>query len=482
MSRKAKTINIILGCIWMGLIVLLLYRNYTGSVMSGSQKIQKHIRRTAQWYAIYRQGEKIGLAKTVLKKTGKDLIVEHERRLGGGNNDSSAYVFRLQAYSTQDFSIKSFEYASGYENGRQTRIRGEVDKETIIFFIKKGEKIGTVKIRNNGSSIFFPVNAMLNIVASRPAAKTVFRTLVLDPTSFTVKSVRTVIEDIIPVKAGINTYSIYKIKMGNSTVWCNEQGHIIKERLPNGITIYSENELLANDPVDRIVFDYPAVVPVGTDQRLHDPEKIRTLKVKIHGFEPAPSIYSNSSVRMTSAGLVITKESRESVRERTFKLPYREGLDKYLSSDRWIKYDSVLHTAMVYSRSKDNDAFQLAYYLTSYIFNLIRTNPSFFLHDTADVLKSLSGDYLERTVMFASYARAAGLPTRLVGGLVYRKGYFYFHTWPEVWLDGWVPVDPTFFQFPADATHIPLVEGTLDEIVSIVEDLKTVKIEILEAS
>lgn len=84
--------------------------------------------------------------------------------------------------------------------------------------------------------------------------------------------------------------------------------------------------------------------------------------------------------------------------------------------------------------------------------------------------------------MYASFARAAGLPTRLIGGLVYRDGYFYFHTWPEIWFDRWVPVDPTLAQFPADVTHIPLKEGTLKDITSIVNDLKSIHIEILEAS
>jgi hypothetical protein len=106
----------------------------------------------------------------------------------------------------------------------------------------------------------------------------------------------------------------------------------------------------------------------------------------------------------------------------------------------------------------------------------------FTLQSAENFLKSLTGDYLERSIMFASYTRAAGLPTRLVGGLIYVNGYFYFHAWPEVWLDKWVPVDPTFFQFPADITHIPLKEGTLRDIISTVDDLKSISIEILEAS
>jgi hypothetical protein len=83
--------------------------------------------------------------------------------------------------------------------------------------------------------------------------------------------------------------------------------------------------------------------------------------------------------------------------------------------------------------------------------------------------------------MFASFARATGLPARLVSGLVYKNGYFYFHAWPEVWFNRWAPVDPSLAQFPADVTHIPLKQGSLTDIISIKDNLKNISIEILEA-
>jgi transglutaminase-like putative cysteine protease len=99
-----------------------------------------------------------------------------------------------------------------------------------------------------------------------------------------------------------------------------------------------------------------------------------------------------------------------------------------------------------------------------------------------EIFKTRVGDYIGRTVMFASFGRAAGLPTRMVSGFVYRGGFFYFHTWPEVWFGKWIPVDPSLAQFPADVTHIPLKTGTLKDIVSIIDKIKDIKIEILEAS
>jgi hypothetical protein len=62
------------------------------------------------------------------------------------------------------------------------------------------------------------------------------------------------------------------------------------------------------------------------------------------------------------------------------------------------------------------------------------------------------------------------------------SGYFYFHTWPEVWFGKWIPVDPTLAQFPADAVHVPLKEGALKDITSIIESIQSIDLEILEAS
>ena len=69
---------------------------------------------------------------------------------------------------------------------------------------------------------------------------------------------------------------------------------------------------------------------------------------------------------------------------------------------------------------------------------------------------------------------AAAAVARIAAGLVHHPALgqaFYYHAWPEVRLGlpddsgrpGWVAVDPTFGQFPADATHLKLVNGDLEK-------------------
>lgn len=80
-----------------------------------------------------------------------------------------------------------------------------------------------------------------------------------------------------------------------------------------------------------------------------------------------------------------------------------------------------------------------------------------------DVLRERRAECQGHAYLFAALARALGLPTRVVNGVVYMEEYggFLYHSWNEVFVDGagWRPVDPTFAQPLADATHLALVEG-----------------------
>jgi hypothetical protein len=80
-----------------------------------------------------------------------------------------------------------------------------------------------------------------------------------------------------------------------------------------------------------------------------------------------------------------------------------------------------------------------------------------------DVLRERRAECQGHAYLFAALARAAGIPARIVNGIVYsaEHGGFLYHTWNEAWIAGrgWQPVDATFGQAHADATHLKLIEG-----------------------
>jgi mono/diheme cytochrome c family protein len=72
------------------------------------------------------------------------------------------------------------------------------------------------------------------------------------------------------------------------------------------------------------------------------------------------------------------------------------------------------------------------------------------------ILADRRGDATEFTRLFVAMAHAAGVPARSRVGFVARRTGFFLHVWADVWLDGWVPVDPYLGQLPADLMHIRL--------------------------
>ena len=484
MSKRWKIINGAVFCIWVALIALLLYKNYTGAPLEKRGALSDAFGKETYWYDIYAGNKKVGYASTDIEKAGNEIIIRHEREMKAQKNGKDSVFFeKLKCLCNLSYGIKSFEYSSFFQNESGIKVRGEVDSDSVIFFLESAEKRKVHKIPRK--DFYFPVTVVPVLVQQKPVADAAFTVPFLNIANLSLDDVRVVLEEIRPIKAGPNIFSVYKFKAGDTFLWANEKGIIIKEARPSGITLYSQDETIAKDPADRILFDYTSLPFFKSEKTITDPEKLKRLKVRIKGLHLDSMLYENSLITLMDDILAIETEEAEEIGKRSYPLPHKDAaLSRYLKADEWVLSDdkNIKGNALNMSVIEKKDAFRLAKYLNSNLYFTIKPIPISVLVNSRDLFTSRFGDYLGRTVMYASFARAAGLPTRLIGGLVYRDGYFYFHTWPEIWFDRWVPVDPTLGQFPADVTHIPLKEGTLKDITSIVNDLKSIHIEILEAS
>jgi transglutaminase-like putative cysteine protease len=126
--------------------------------------------------------------------------------------------------------------------------------------------------------------------------------------------------------------------------------------------------------------------------------------------------------------------------------------------------------------------------LNDWVFNYVEKAPTIGVPNALEVLHTRQGDCNEHTALYVALARAAGIPARIAAGVVFSDrigatGAFYYHAWPEIYLGsaGWVPVDPTFGQFPADATHVKLVEGDLDRQIEIMGVMGRLGFRLIEA-
>jgi transglutaminase-like putative cysteine protease len=101
----------------------------------------------------------------------------------------------------------------------------------------------------------------------------------------------------------------------------------------------------------------------------------------------------------------------------------------------------------------------------------------------SEVIALGKGDCTEHALLFTALARASGVPTRQVHGLVFasyedRVPALYWHAWVEVKAgEEWIALDPTFGQPVADATHIALGRGTQVDTVGLLGTLQVVAAE-----
>ena len=131
---------------------------------------------------------------------------------------------------------------------------------------------------------------------------------------------------------------------------------------------------------------------------------------------------------------------------------------------------------------REKDAKNIVARLVTGVYDMLEKNPTASLPSAIDVLKTREGDCNEHAVLFAALARAQGIPTKIYVGLVSLQGSAYFyHAWCAVWLGKWVPVDPTFNQFPADVGHLKLKEGEVSEWANVLKVVGKLQIDVLEA-
>lgn len=99
-------------------------------------------------------------------------------------------------------------------------------------------------------------------------------------------------------------------------------------------------------------------------------------------------------------------------------------------------------------------------------------------------LKGRSGNCQTHARLYTALARAAGIPTRFVSGLVYQEGKgFLYHSWAESFIgEGWTAVDPTYNQVPADPSHLKFFEGhTPNDMTPIIAIIGRIRATVLEA-
>jgi len=267
----------------------------------------------------------------------------------------------------------------------------------------------------------------------------------------------------VPTKVYKVTFNIQGAEMA-ATI--GSGGRMLEGKAGGLFNIRAEKEVVAKQLQGARV-DMLAASAVRIDKPLGEPEHVRTLRLGVGGLGGfvVPTSH-RQRVRSQGDGTVVL----ELVRDHRIANPELLG---DAERDKWLRSTPALQSSHESIRKvakeivgKETDAAKAARKLATWVFENLRQTYAANASSALQVLENRAGDCSEHALLFAALARSAGIPARIVGGLVYAGdefSLFGWHAWAEIH-DGsqWVSVDPIMDQVYVDATHVKFSEGSED--------------------
>ena len=255
----------------------------------------------------------------------------------------------------------------------------------------------------------------------------------------------------------------------NTDVYCKANGDLVKVTAPFGIEMFPESKALAmsaakGDVKVDLAFG-SKITPIGD---LAAPDKLVELKLDLRARE-LESLPSDEHQTATKTGAdwqldVHPPRSRPTSGETISDAA--KGHEVWTKPDLNVPSKSVRFQKLAKEIvSGETDVSKAAAKIQLYVNHKMQPDASIaVLRDANEVLDSARGVCRDYAILTATLMRAAGIPTRLVTGLVSWDGDFYYHAWVAIF-DGehWVGVDSTTDEPQISAAHIELATGSVSD-------------------
>jgi transglutaminase-like putative cysteine protease len=272
--------------------------------------------------------------------------------------------------------------------------------------------------------------------------------------------------------------------------WLDPDGMVVKATSPMGYTIertafefawnaYRELEASGSVPAALETTDIIEQTAISVGAQLPRGDRITGLTVRLANVDLEGFDLEGERQRLRGDTLVVEAEPMPA--SVSYRLPaQRDDWEDELRPTPLIQVDDPeIRRTVGRVLAGESDPLRAAERLTGWVYDSLEKEITLSVPSARQVLDMRRGDCNEHTVLYVALARSAGLPARTAAGLVYVRDRFYYHAWPEVWLDRWVPVDPTLGQFPADASHLRFVIGGLARQVELVRLIGLLQLDVV---
>lgn len=433
-----------------------------------------------QWMGVYFKGNKIGHSRRLFEKTAFGYRMSETLDIDMKIMDALKKVeTETEVLMSKDLSLMSFR--ADLKGDADIKVSGDVSGADLRVTIEAagGRMTRTIPMKEVPS---LSLSLVPQIFKGGIAPGKRFSIPVIDPASLS--------REIVPIEvAGKERIVIsgqakeaYRLKgstkSADFSIWVTERGEIVKEESPMGFTLLRENKEEALRK-GMVAFDLTERVAAPFNMKL--PDRVRYLKIRLSGIdlddfdlEGGRQRRSGNSIeiRQEDLGALSLRQGPKSEKEKARLSP------EYLQDTPFVQSrDSRIITLSKKIVGTEKDPLRASRHIYNWVYTHIEKAPVLSIPIATEVLKTKTGDCNEHTTLFTALARASGIPTRMALGLVYKEGKFYYHAWPEIFAGAWVAIDPTLGQFPADAAHIRLITGDIDQQVRLAKIIGKIKIE-----
>jgi transglutaminase superfamily protein len=466
-----RPVSILILAAWVIVLAVLVNRSF---IQVSSASLATDLARYgsgAQWRGVYYRGEKIGftVSQTVQKDDGFELEEDGRLQMSMLGATTAATVHTV-ARVDPNFALRSFEFSLDPGTGPVT-VRGKADGRHLTISVTTSS--GTRMEQRD-----LPEPPALSLNLSRKLANgglvtgARYQWSVFDPA--TLRNAPVIVRigkrEFVP---GVNTpIPSTHVEMEyaglRTTSWVTDTGEVLREESPMGmITVRETPEAARTMAVSRRaqvdMLRAAAIVPLGA-RRIDEPRDVRRMRLLLTNADL-------SGFDLNGVGQTFEQSTLEIRDPQSFKAETADpDASKYLAPEAFIESDApeVIAESEIAARGA-TDVRDRAEKLTRYVNAILDKKPTVSLPSAREVLRTRVGDCNEHTALYVAMARAQHIPSRIAVGMVYLHGAFYYHAWPEVYIDEgsnrglWLPVDPTLNQFPADGTHLRLARGGLEK-------------------
>jgi hypothetical protein len=484
--RLGFGLAIVILAAWICYVAVFVHRlNYGGGEVL-TPEVQQLAGQELQeeWFTIYQHGNRTGYSHTETRPLPEGYALTEELFLRlDFLGDIQDLFTRVQAKLEPDFSLKSFTFRLQAGPVYYNLSGGIKDGSLLLVSQMAGQE------RSQQLPLSHPIylgSGMKSFIAQQHLREgNTYRLALFDPSTLSQTMVPLRVEEKETIQIGSRNLEAYRVVLEFHGVqlrtWVSPYGEVLKEEGFLGLTMVRSDrkDALAGfakaTPAELV--REAAVVP---DRTIAQPRLLRSLRLQLTGITGEGWDLTGGRQQLREGELLIVREVLPQIS--TVHIPLNTAeMAQDLQSSLLVQSDEpILKEQAAAIVGEEQDALRAVEFISSWVYHNLEKRPTLSIPNAVEVYKLRAGDCNEHSVLFAALARAVGIPTRIVAGLLYTKGRFYYHAWNEVYVGEWIAVDSLLNQVPADPTHVRLITGGLDRQVRLVRALGRLGIKVID--